>query len=91
METSSVVKYLEAYLMNAFSGYLYCSDLMDIKAQPWLVFVVMPGRPLPDYCCPKFRMAGPRLDFFGDRDFQQATSDSRSVNCHKVSVNKAIA
>jgi hypothetical protein len=37
METSSVVKYLEAYPMNAFSGYLYCSDLMDIKAQPWLV------------------------------------------------------
>jgi len=34
METSSVVKYLEAYPMNAFSRYLYCSDLMDIKAQP---------------------------------------------------------
>ena len=25
--------------MNAFSGYLYCSDLMDIKAKPWLVSI----------------------------------------------------
>ncbi len=32
-----MVRYLEAYPMNAFSGSLYCSDLLDIKAKPWLV------------------------------------------------------
>jgi hypothetical protein len=33
METSSVVGYLEAYLMNAFSGYFYSSERRDIKGE----------------------------------------------------------
>jgi hypothetical protein len=33
MKTSSVVRYLEAYSMNAFSGYLYRSKLRDIKGE----------------------------------------------------------
>jgi hypothetical protein len=28
-----VVRYLEAYFMNAFSGYLYGSKLRDIKGE----------------------------------------------------------
>jgi hypothetical protein len=33
METSSVFGYLEAYSMNAFSSYLYGSELRDIKGE----------------------------------------------------------
>jgi len=33
METSSVVRYLEAYLMNAFSGYFCSSERRDIKGE----------------------------------------------------------
>jgi hypothetical protein len=38
METSSVVRYLEAYRMCAFSGLTVLYRLSwDIKAKPWLV------------------------------------------------------
>jgi hypothetical protein len=38
METSSVVRYLEAYRMRAFSGITVLPRLSwDIKAKPWLV------------------------------------------------------
>jgi hypothetical protein len=45
METSSVVRYLEAHRKRAFSGITEVPrSSMDIKAEPWLVWLVV-GNP----------------------------------------------